>query len=384
MRVCIAVQSPLQPSETFLRAHLERLPHEVVHLHGYELDYTWNGKTLRQWHSARPRPFCDRALNLLPRFAEWRLRRRFFPSPNDSDLTAAFLREQRIQVVLAEYGTTGAFITPSCRAAGVPLVVHFHGFDASQRTTLEQFSNSYPSLFAYASAVIVVSEVMRQKLVALGCPAEKVTVTHCGPHPAFFEVHPDYSANEIVAVGRLCEKKAPHLTLLAFKLALEKCPELRLCLMGDGELRGVCEDLVAAWGLRPKVRLHGMATPEAVRDQMAKSFLFVQHSVTAANGDSEGTPVAVLEAGASGLPVVCTRHAGIADVVIPGKTGFLVEERDVTEMAAAIIALARDRAWVQAMGKAARAHVAGRFTMERHLADVNSVLLKAVACAGLT
>lgn len=381
MRLCIAVQSPVQPSETFIRAHLERLPHEVVCLHGYELNYTWNGRTLREWHSARPRAFCDKALNLLPRFAEWRLRRRFFPSPSDLNLTTAFLREQKIEVVLAEYGTTGAFITPACEAAAVPLVVHFHGFDAAQRTILEKFGNSYSKMFAYASGVVVVSQAMRQKLAALGCPAEKLTVTHCGPHPSFFDIKPDYSSNKILAVGRLCEKKAPHLALLAFKLAAEECPELNFCLLGNGELLGVCEDLIAALELREKVRLMGMASPEIVREQMAGSFLFAQHSVVAANGDSEGTPVAVLEAGAAGLPIASTRHAGICDVVIPGKTGLLVAERDVAGMAKAIITLAQDRSRAQTMGEAARIHVASHFTMERHLADINSVLLKAVSCA---
>jgi glycosyltransferase involved in cell wall biosynthesis len=233
-------------------------------------------------------------------------------------------------------------------------------------------------MFAYASKIIVVSEAMRQKLLALQCSEEKLVLNHYGPDPSFFSLAPNYRSNEVVAVGRLTDKKAPHLLLLSFRRVLESCPELRLRIVGDGKLRGVCEDLMAGLGLKKNVIIEGLASPATVRERLAGAFLFIQHSVVASDGDSEGTPVAILEAGAAALPVVATRHAGIPDVIIAGTTGILVKERDAAGMADAVIALARDRSRAQAMGEAARRHIANHFTMEKHLGSLNDTLQCAV------
>jgi colanic acid/amylovoran biosynthesis glycosyltransferase len=378
MRICVALPGPVGLTETFIQAHLERLPQEVVQLHGDGLDLTWQGQRLRDWHNSRERSLGESLINVLPRFAEFRLRRRFLPEPSDVEIVAEFLRQQQIDLVLAEYGTTGAFITPACRTARIPLVVHFHGFDASRHRILHEFQAAYREMFAYAAKVIVVSEAMRQKLIAIRCPEGKLLLNHYGPNPSFFSVTPDYHSNEIVAVGRLTEKKAPHLLLLAFRQVLESTPDLRLRIVGDGELRGVCQDLMTALDLKKNVIIEGLLDPATVRERMAGAFLFIQHSVVARDGDSEGAPVAILEAGAAALPVVATRHAGIPDVVICGTTGALVEERDAAGMAAAVIALARDRSRAQAMGEAARRHIGTHFTMDKHIHSLNDALKWAV------
>jgi colanic acid/amylovoran biosynthesis glycosyltransferase len=108
----------------------------------------------------------------------------------------------------------------------------------------------------------------------------------------------------------------------------------------------------------------------------------VQHSVVAESGDSEGTPVAVLEAGASGLPVLATRHAGIPDVVVEGTTGLLVDERDVDGMAEHMVRVLRDPALAGALGRAARAHVAENFSMAHSVARLWRVIESTIATPG--
>jgi glycosyltransferase involved in cell wall biosynthesis len=292
---------------------------------------------------------------------------------------ADVLRTNRVDVVLAEYGQTGVAILPACRLAGIPLVVHFHGHDASNHDMLARFGEAYREMFRHAAAVIAVSHPMAEALVTLGCPEERLTVNPCAPADEFFDVKPDYGGNFVVAVGRLTDKKAPHLTLLAFNRALQSCPELHLTMIGDGPLVGVCKDLVRALDLESRVDLVGAAAHERVREEMANAFLFVQHSVTAVDGDSEGTPVAVLEAGAAGLPVVATRHAGIPDVIVDGETGFLVDEWDVSIMAARMVALSRDRGKARAFGECARERVHRHFSMDRHLSCLRRVLAEAAS-----
>lgn len=104
---------------------------------------------------------------------------------------------------------------------------------------------------------------------------------------------------------------------------------------------------------------------------------FVQHSVEAPDGDCEATPVGVLEAGASGLPVVATRHDGITDVVVEGETGLLVEERDVRGMAEAVPGLARDPLAAR-LGRAARRHVRTHFSSAHSIERLWSIIAGSV------
>jgi glycosyltransferase involved in cell wall biosynthesis len=111
---------------------------------------------------------------------------------------------------------------------------------------------------------------------------------------------------------------------------------------------------------------------------MKDSIAFVQHSRTAENGDMEGTPVAVLEAQAAALPVISTIHAGIPDVVVQGKTGFLVNEGDVNAMSQHMIDLANNFEMARQMGGTARQRIIENFTMKHHIDTLNDVIKKSV------
>ena len=90
----------------------------------------------------------------------------------------------------------------------------------------------------------------------------------------------------------------------------------------DGPLMSECRRLAQVLGIEQSVTFLGAQAPAVVREEMRSVRCFVQHSVEAASGDCEGTPVAIIEAGATGLPVVATRHGGIPDVVIEGRVAL--------------------------------------------------------------
>ena len=113
-------------------------------------------------------------------------------------------------------------------------------------------------------------------------------------------------------------------------------------------------------------------------EEMRRVRCFVQHSVEAASGDCEGTPVAIIEAGATGLPVVATRHGGIPDVVIEGETGFLVDEHDVDGMAHCMLRLAEDPALAGRLGEAARARIESCFSMQRSIGELWRIIQSCV------
>jgi len=290
----------------------------------------------------------------------------------------ATLRRLRIDVVLAEYGTMGVEILDACRRADVPLVVHFHGYDASRKDVLQKEAARYQELFLYSAAIVVVSRAMKRKLIELGCPAGKIFYFPCGVDCDLFTGgNPAGSPPHFIAVGRFVEKKGPHLTLLAFAKAVSKCPDATLTIVGEGPLLGVCKDLARAMGIEDSIRFLGVQPHEVVLREMRKARAFVQHSVISSDGDSEGTPVAILEASAVGLPVVSTKHAGIPDVVIHEKTGLLSDERDISTMAEHMITVATNPLVAGKLGGRGAVLMRHAVTMDQSVGRLAKVMISA-------
>jgi len=216
---------------------------------------------------------------------------------------------------------------------------------------------------------------MERKLISLGAPRGKV---HYNPYGIdchqFGGANPLKAPPAFVAVGRFVEKKAPQLTLKAFAGVHRMVPEARLRMIGDGPLLEECRALAAELGINDAVTFLGAQAHEVVQEEMRVARCFVQHSVEAHNGDSEGTPVGILEAGASGLPVVSTCHAGIPDVVIEGETGFLVDERDIEEMQKKMLRLAQDPELGGRMGRSARQHIETNFSQGHSIGRLWSII----------
>jgi glycosyltransferase involved in cell wall biosynthesis len=285
-------------------------------------------------------------------------------------------KKHRIDKVYAEFGPIGAAIMPVCKKMNLPLIVNFHGLDASVEQVLIDYEKQYKELFEYAEYIVAVSKLMKNRLIAMGAPSEKTVYTPCAPNDSFFNIEPTFAENAFVAIGRFVDKKAPYYTILAFRKVLDKFPDAKLYMCGDGLLHDMCVNLVNYFKMSDNVIFHGSVKPDFLKQLYGKVVGFVQHSITASNGDMEGTPVAVLEASAAGLPVVATKHAGIPDVIQHEKTGLLVEEHDVDTMATYMTALLKDRDYARTMGQAGRALIKSDFSMERHIGILNELLYK--------
>ena len=362
----VAVFSPNQssPSETFVRAHIERLPFETVHIYGggWQRRGTsgWVWPILRYpgWAIGKVAPAAGRTL-----FAR---------------ALAHKLRRLKIDVALAEYGMTGAEIQDACRLARVPLVVYFYGFDAFSRSILEEYLPEYRRMFDSAAAIIAVSDTIRKRLDEWGAPPERTPHLVCGVDPLRFHgAAPADAQPHFVAVGRFVEKKAPHLTVLAFRDVFAAHPSARLSMVGDGALLGPTRRLAAALGLEESIEFLGVQAPEAVAALLRTARAFVQHSLVAEDGDSEGTPVGILEAQMSGLPVVSTFHSGIPEVVEDGVTGLLVREGDAAGMGKMMSRLASDPVLAGQMGTQARERALQLFALDTHLAKLAEILEQA-------
>jgi glycosyltransferase involved in cell wall biosynthesis len=163
------------------------------------------------------------------------------------------------------------------------------------------------------------------------------------------------------------EKKGPLFTIEAFQQVATRCPDARLTMVGDGALLDDCRRKCEHLGLTDVVQFLPPSPHDEIAKVMKSARAFVQHSVTGTNGDAEGTPVAILEAAGSGLPVISTKHAGIKEAVVSGETGYLVDERDVDGMAAHMIKLAEAPELAGLLGRAGRVHVSESFNMEKQI-----------------
>jgi glycosyltransferase involved in cell wall biosynthesis len=348
--------------ETFIRAHAEGLPADVTLIQ--DLPPQIDGRPILS--QARPSRAYRKALRLMTR-RDWTW-----------ELTTAYVaafRHARADAVLAEFGQTGVTVLDACRRLGLPLIVHFHGADISKRAVLDEYADRYRQLFREARAIVAVSEPMRQRLIAYGAPPDIVYRNPYGVDVrAFGGASPASADATFLAVGRFVEKKAPQLTILAFAEVHRRDARARLRMIGTGPLLDSCRDLARGLGIDSAVCFLGAQPPAVIQEEMRHARAFVQHSIEAPSGDAEGMPVAILEAAASGLPVIATRHAGIPEAVINGETGLLVDERDVAGMAAAMSRLAGDPALAGQWGAAAHTHATRHFSAEHSLARLWSII----------
>ena len=354
-------------SETFLRAHAELLPFDTTVVH-------FDGSLPCVNHN----PILSQSL---PNRAYRKLKRELAGRAWDWEVTEALVKafKAHAEVVLAEFGPIGVRCCEAARLADVPLVVHFHGFDASIYNVIEQHKEGYKKLFQQSSVIIAVSNKMVYDLKKIGAPPEKIHLNPCGVDVKTFSgVEPDKNPPVLVSVGRFVEKKAPYLTIMAFAKALEKVPDAKMVMLGGGALLGVSKDIASALGIIDAIEFRGECTHDQVREAMLEARGFVQHSIKASDGDCEGTPVGVMEASSIGLPVIATAHAGIADLVEHEKSGYLVEEKNVAGMAEKMINVLSDPALAKSMGNCGRERVKKYYSMQGSIDRLGAILTEAL------
>ncbi|PWI31499.1 glycosyl transferase family 1 [Flavobacteriaceae bacterium LYZ1037] len=287
------------------------------------------------------------------------------------------LKHYKPDVLLVEYGTHAHRLLPVLKKVNIPFVVHFHGYDASVKSVIES-CGFYKEVFKRANTIIAVSNKMKKMLNTLGCPENKLVYNTYGPRPKFGEITPNFNKLQFIAVGRFTEKKAPHLTLLSFKSVLDYYPKAKLIMAGKGELLEVCKELARHYHILDSVSFPGIISPEQFRNYLKESLAFVQHSVTASNGDMEGTPVAILEASISGIPVIATKHAGIPDVILDGETGLLCEERDVVGMTDNMLKVLKNIDFAKQLGQAGKVYISEHYSLRDHIKVLQDLLVSVV------
>ena len=198
----------------------------------------------------------------------------------------------------------------------------------------------------------------------------KIKVIHCGLEKSFYDTSsvPVTANARLVCVGRLCEQKGQLLLLEAMHSLIQRGIQLQLVLAGDGEMRPEIERMITTHDLQKYVRITGWISGEQVREEILDACGLILPSF------AEGLPVVIMESMALRRPVISTYVAGIPELVMPGKNGWLVPAGSIEELAAAMEdLLSKSSEQLAAMGEAAYQQVTQRHSIDieaRKLADL--------------
>jgi colanic acid/amylovoran biosynthesis glycosyltransferase len=287
------------------------------------------------------------------------------------------VRKVEFDIMHAHKGVNGCVVASLKRRRGFPLVTTFYGFDLSKKDVLENNKRGYRYLFREGDLFLVEGPHMRDRLAALGCPPQRTEIQRIAipvRDIPFRPRQPKRAGEKAVLLfaGRFVEKKGLKYLLAALREVGRERSDFELRIIGDGPLRPDIESAVRTGGLENQVALLGFLPYRDYLEEMASADLFVQPSVTASDGDSEGgAPTVILEAQAHGMPVIATTHADIPNVVVPGGSALLCPERDAGSLAQNILsALNAQEEWAE-MGSEGR-----RFVESYHDIELEVVALE--------
>lgn len=376
MKTCIVTSDFHVPGETFINRHIE-------HIFGGDtcvLAGRFNGS------DPLGKPLFVRRAPLSP--AD-RLRAPFamgwnaavegtgrLPFGDNRRRLADWLRDQKVEVILAEFGTQALVVARLATELGLPVFSYFRGTDASFALRSRQTVRAYRRMMPRLDGVFSVSRFLLDNLARHGVTHPNAHVVPSGVDIRRF-VPGDKTPGSFLAVGRMVEKKAPEVTLRAFATAA-RGRKAHLTFIGDGPLLAPCKALAAELGVADQITFTGALPHDAVRARLGTTETFLQHSVTAKNGNTEGLPTAIQEALACGCITLSTWHAGIPEAVEDGVNGLLVPEWDEAGFAARIAQLLdmEDRS---AMTRAARETAVAKFDNAVLLAKVEDILSRTLA-----
>jgi colanic acid/amylovoran biosynthesis glycosyltransferase len=206
--------------------------------------------------------------------------------------------------------------------------------------------------------------------------ADRVHRIHNGLNLAEFE-RATFSSEppSIIAIGRLIVKKGFGNLIRACALLVERGRSFRCQIFGDGPLENQLREQVEKLGLHERVQLLGAKPQHEIKECLANARVFVMPSAPEADGGMDNLPTVIMEAMATGLPVVSTRIGGIPEMVVENETGFLVQPEDATALADAIEKVINDHSLGQKLGQAGYERAQKLFSIEKNVHELCTLLL---------
>lgn len=248
------------------------------------------------------------------------------------------------KLIHAHFGPDGYKAIKLKRNLNIPLIVTFHGSDATTKKEyadslwLNSYFKNQSALFKYGDCFIAVSKFIKNKLLEQGFPQDKIIVHYTGVDTRKINYVPNRERNRnVLFVGRIVENKGLKYLIDALEIVQRENPSIGLIVIGDGPLKDKMEQYA-----REKIKnfiFLGKQTFEQTIQYMSVCKILCVPSITLQNGQSEGLGQVFLEAGAMGTPVVSFLTGGIPEAVRHNHTGLLFPEKDVRQLAEGIAAV---------------------------------------------
>lgn len=237
-------------------------------------------------------------------------------------------------IIHCHFGFEALKILDNIKNKTIPIVVHFHGYCASQMMLKKSYVRKMKYYLSQKNVFPIFVTVHFKKRFQ----ENKINVTNSiliyyGINTSIFK-RSNYSKKDkkvFLQVSSLAEKKGQEYTIKAFAqfLAKEENKNIELIITGDGSKKEQLEKLAQELNVSDYINFVGNVSHSRARDLMEQADIFVHHSITAENGDQEGIPNAIMEAMAMELPIISTYHSGIPELVEDGVNGYLVQEKDI-------------------------------------------------------
>jgi colanic acid/amylovoran biosynthesis glycosyltransferase len=188
--------------------------------------------------------------------------------------------------------------------------------------------------------------------------------------------HANFSSDPplIVAIGRLIAKKGFASLIRACALLVERGRPFRCEIFGEGPLESQLREQVEKLGLQERVQLLGAKPQHEIKERLANASVFVMPSVPEADGGMDNLPTVIMEAMATGLPIVSTRIGGIPEMVVENEIGFLVQPEDAVALAGAIDKVTNDRSLGRKLGQAGYERAQKLFSIEKNVRELQTLI----------
>ncbi len=289
---------------------------------------------------------------------------------------ATLLARRHADLMHIYFGHTGVHLLPFIEQWRKPCVVSFHGADVARKDDFPDYAKKLRKMFDAVSLVLARSQSLADRLVELGCAPDRIRINRTGiptkDFPFMRRETPRRGKWRILQACRLIPKKGVATSLRAFAMFLKENPKAEFCIAGKGPLQSQLEALAMELGILQRVHFCGFVTQAQLIELYETSHLFLHPSETPPDENQEGIPNSILEAMATGLPVLATQHGGIPEAIDHGRTGMLVEERDAEALGAAMLRFSRSAQLCGEIGYRASVSIGESFEQETQIEQLEA------------
>jgi colanic acid/amylovoran biosynthesis glycosyltransferase len=285
-------------------------------------------------------------------------------------------------ILHVHFGYNGVKMTGLSRHLKIPMICSFYGIDAFS-FPLQRNRNlkRLQQLFRNSDRILVLGPYMRDAIAGMGCPADKIYIHHLGVDlkKIRFEQRTRKPTDPVrfLMASSFIEKKGVDICLKALS-SLKDQHSFSVDIIGDGPLKDQLISIIKAGGMEERVTFHGYRPYDYFIDLAYQCDVFLQASRTSATNDKEGTPMSIVDAMATGLPVVSTRHSDIPEIVQDGITGFLADENSVSSFQEAIHIICSRMDELSVFSENSRRHIEDHFNVEKQAGILRTMYLEVI------